>query len=359
MNTQAMTVQGGINVDAYERALILGDLAGLKPEERLSYYKAVCESVGLNPLTKPFEYITLNGKLTLYVKRDATDQLRKIHKVSVTDLRCEERSGLLVVTAQVADGEGRTDIATGALSIDGLKGLDLANAFMKCETKSKRRATLSICGLGMLDETEIDGINPNAPEPATSRKTKAKVDSVVCASCGKTNGHESSCKHAPKQITAEPQKPAQQQTAPAPTQNPSPTPEAATAAPVSTKDKFVVQVQKVQRTPNVKSKGEHFRLTCLMSDNSTRTIYCFHMNTGTELEAKATGKICLLRLSSKEKQGDNGPVVFYQVEELLEIAGVQYKDGKPVEGWSGSRFLERTNDGEEEGEEEGAGGCRQ
>lgn len=336
MSTQAMTVQGGINVDAYERALILGDLAGLKPEERLSYYKAVCESVGLNPLTKPFEYITLNGKLTLYVKRDATDQLRKIHKVSVTDLRCEERSGLLVVTAQVADGEGRTDIATGALSIDGLKGLDLANAFMKCETKSKRRATLSICGLGMLDETEIDGINPNAPEPATSRKTK--VDSVVCASCGKTNGHESSCKHAPKQITAEPQKPAQQQTAPAPTQNPSPAPEAPTAAPVDTEDKFVVQVQKVERkTRTTKGKdgklAEYFVLTCLMGDNSARTIYCFHMTAGTELEAKAPGKICLLRLSSKPKTDTAGnTVVFYQVEELLEISGVQYKDGKPVEG---------------------------
>ena len=27
---------------------------------------------------------------------------------------------------------------------------------MKCETKAKRRVTLSICGLGMLDETEVE-----------------------------------------------------------------------------------------------------------------------------------------------------------------------------------------------------------
>ena len=32
-----------------------------------------------------------------------------------------------------------------------LNGEDLANAMMKCETKAKRRVTLSICGPGMLD----------------------------------------------------------------------------------------------------------------------------------------------------------------------------------------------------------------
>jgi hypothetical protein len=34
-----------------EKAVIGGDLAPLKPEQRLAYYKAVCDSVGLNPLT--------------------------------------------------------------------------------------------------------------------------------------------------------------------------------------------------------------------------------------------------------------------------------------------------------------------
>lgn len=32
----------------------------------------------------------------------------------------------------------------------------MANALMKAETKAKRRVTLSICGLGLLDESEID-----------------------------------------------------------------------------------------------------------------------------------------------------------------------------------------------------------
>jgi hypothetical protein len=61
----------------------------------------------------------------------------------------------------------------------------LANALMKAETKSKRRVTLSICGLGFLDETEADSIpgavvhNGNGekpPGPPASEAAREKVD---------------------------------------------------------------------------------------------------------------------------------------------------------------------------------------
>jgi hypothetical protein len=162
------------SVEAYEKALILGDLAGLKPEERINYYRAVCKSVGLNPLTKPFEYTLLNGKLLLYAKRDATDQLRKIHGVSVTSLSMKIEDGIAVATCNVTDTEGRTDVSTGVLSVQGLKGVDLANALMKVETKAKRRATLSICGLGLLDETELETIRQDESEPA--RQSRREVE---------------------------------------------------------------------------------------------------------------------------------------------------------------------------------------
>lgn len=138
--------------------LIKGDLKGLTEAQRTSYYMKVCESVGLNPLTKPFEYITLNGKMTLYALRGCTDQLRTVHGVSVVDMQETERDGVFIVTVKVSNKEGRTDMAKGAVNITGLKGEALANALMKAETKAKRRATLSICGLGLLDETEIETI---------------------------------------------------------------------------------------------------------------------------------------------------------------------------------------------------------
>lgn len=164
--------------EVMESVLIKGDLSRLTPEERNSYYRAVCTSVGLNPLTKPLEYITLNGKLRLYALKDCTDQLRSIHKVSVTDMTEAERDGVYIVKCKVQNAEGRTDMAIGAVNIANLKGEALANAMMKTETKSKRRATLSICGLGMLDETEVDDIptaqkapveRPRVPSPNAQR----------------------------------------------------------------------------------------------------------------------------------------------------------------------------------------------
>lgn len=146
-----------VTSNSIESVLIQGDLSKLTPEQRVSYYNNVCESVGLNPLTKPFDYINLNGKLTLYAKRDATDQLRKIHQVSVTISQRERIEDIYVVTAK-ATSQGREDESTGAVNIAGLKGDALANALMKAETKAKRRVTLSICGLGILDETETDTI---------------------------------------------------------------------------------------------------------------------------------------------------------------------------------------------------------
>jgi hypothetical protein len=146
------------NAQIMEQVIIKGDLSKLTPEERTKYYMKVCESIGLNPLTKPFEYIALNGKLQLYALKACTEQLRGIHDVSVTDLTETLVNDVFIVTAKVRNGDGRTDAAKGAVPIKGLTGEALANAMMKAETKAKRRATLSLCGLGWLDESEIESI---------------------------------------------------------------------------------------------------------------------------------------------------------------------------------------------------------
>jgi hypothetical protein len=147
-----------------EQALVEGDLSDLDAERRVNYYLKVCSSLNLNPYTKPFAYIVLNGKLVLYAKKDATDQLRKLHKVSILTLERQQLGELLVVTATASAADGRTDSAIGAVPTQGLKGEALANALMKAETKAKRRVTLSLCGLGMTDESEVDSI-PGAYYP--------------------------------------------------------------------------------------------------------------------------------------------------------------------------------------------------
>lgn len=153
---------------AIEKVLVGGDLSKLTESQRLAYYNNVCQSMGLNPLTQPFQYINLNGKLRLYATKDCTEQLRKIHGVSVTQIEKLFHEGLYIVTAHASDKTGRSDASTGAVSINGLRGEAMANALMKAETKAKRRVTLSICGLGMLDESEVGDI-PDAKPTVVNR----------------------------------------------------------------------------------------------------------------------------------------------------------------------------------------------
>lgn len=144
-------------IQKMEQALIMGDLEKLSSEERLGYYQKTCESLGLNPLTKPFEYVKLNNKLTLYARKDATDQLRKLNHISIDEPKIQFQDEWIIVTVIARTPEGRTDSDLGVVGKKDMGG-NFANALMKAVTKSKRRVTLSICGLGFLDETEVETI---------------------------------------------------------------------------------------------------------------------------------------------------------------------------------------------------------
>ena len=167
---------------AIEAALMLGDLKGLSTEHRIAFYNAVCESVGLNPLTRPLEYIVLNGRLTMYARKDATDQLRALHAVSINVLSRETVDGSYVVRARAVMPDGRQDESIGAVDLTGLKGQERANGMMKAETKAKRRVTLSICGLGYLDESELE----DKPRPRMRYVTE-EPEAVACAQIAESN----------------------------------------------------------------------------------------------------------------------------------------------------------------------------
>lgn len=160
MNELATTNGRG---EVIEAVIAKGDLAKLTEMERVNYYRAVCESVGLNPLTRPFEYITLQGKVTLYARKDATDQLRTIKGISLHIDQIDIGEDLVVVTVSATDKTGRSDSDVGAVAINNLRGEAKANAIMKAITKAKRRVTLSCAGLGWLDETETEAIPDARP----------------------------------------------------------------------------------------------------------------------------------------------------------------------------------------------------
>lgn len=190
MSTEIAT-NGQPQAAAVEQVLLLGDLARLTADQRVSYYSRVCESLALNPLTRPFEFLTLSGKTVLYARRDCTEQLRRRDRVSIAIVGREIVEGVYIVTARATMPDGRADESIGAVSIEGLKGEPRANAIMRGETKAKRRVTLSICGLGMMDESEVDSVpgarvaTPPAakPQPALAERPPADlVDEETVAS---------------------------------------------------------------------------------------------------------------------------------------------------------------------------------
>lgn len=177
-NCAAVAAQTQADVEAIERVLVQGDLSKLSPEQRVIYYKKVCDSLGLNPYTKPFDYIMLNGKLTLYAKKDATEQLRRLNGISIEKLETCVIDDLYIVKASAKARDGRTDVSTAAVTIGNLKGDAKANALMKCETKAKRRVTLSISGLGLSDEGEIETI-PSAKKVDVSECGEIIIERIT------------------------------------------------------------------------------------------------------------------------------------------------------------------------------------
>ena len=147
-----------------EAVMLEGDLSKMPPEQRVKYYNEVCTSLGLNPLTRPFQYIVLNGKLQLYALRACTDQLRKIHGISLEIVSREVSEDILTVHVRAKAADGRIDEDIGVVPFPGnIRGDARANTEMKAVTKAKRRATLSLCGLGWLDESEIETIKDAKP----------------------------------------------------------------------------------------------------------------------------------------------------------------------------------------------------
>jgi hypothetical protein len=130
--------------------------------------------MGLDPFTKPFDILRLNGKEVLYCTRSGTQQLNKLHKVShlITSRDTNQEAGVYIVTSKASLPDGRCTESIGAVNIAGLKGEAYANAIMKAETKAKRRATLDLLGLGVLDESEAESI-PNATTVAINTMVEA------------------------------------------------------------------------------------------------------------------------------------------------------------------------------------------
>lgn len=148
-----------------------GDLRILEPAERVRYYRHLCAKLDLDPTFAPIQFVELDGKLRPYITRAGAEMLRAKHGVSTAILRSEIQGNLFIVLVRATAPDGRTEESVAVADLRDKRGNDLGNACLFAETKAKRRATLSLLGLGyFLDETEalsIQGAKLSAFDPET------------------------------------------------------------------------------------------------------------------------------------------------------------------------------------------------
>jgi hypothetical protein len=107
-----------IDPKAVEQALLIGDISQMSDEVRIAYYIATCRSVGLNPLTKPFQALKGDdGKISLYPDKGCAEQLRKLHRVSCKVISREFLDDLYIVTVRATTPDGREEESQGVVPI--------------------------------------------------------------------------------------------------------------------------------------------------------------------------------------------------------------------------------------------------
>jgi len=150
-----------------------GDLSGLTPEEKTRYLIALCDSLGLNPMTQPIQFLRFQGREIAYVTRGATDQLAARAGLSRTIIEGPDVRDFAGTKLVYCKAEGRLPNGRVDASIATIRGAIDENILMKAESKAKRRVTLSILGLGMLTEDEAEDMDAGQQPVAASAKAKA------------------------------------------------------------------------------------------------------------------------------------------------------------------------------------------
>lgn len=193
-NSQALVSpeQEEAGISALLHVLGTGDLSKLSDRERAGHYARLCRSLGLNELSRPFDWIwfkdqqTNTEKLVLYPNQSCTAQLRRQHHMRVQITRRDIVGELFVCEATAYTPDGREDVATKYVPLTNkygrLTGNMLANAMMKAETGAKRRVTLSMVGLSTPPDADeatswraatIDGTGRILASPTPEQKALA------------------------------------------------------------------------------------------------------------------------------------------------------------------------------------------
>jgi hypothetical protein len=180
---------------ALQHILATGDLSKLSNEQRVAHYLDLCQSLSLNPRSRPFDWLVLDNKLVLYPNKSCAEQLRREHQISVKVTRRDIVGEMFVVEVEGRTPTGRTDEASKYVPLkdsrgNKLTGTNLGNAFAKAETGAKRRLVLSMVGLASPPDPEevrgarfvtVDGTGRVLDNPTQEQRALAENPAMARA----------------------------------------------------------------------------------------------------------------------------------------------------------------------------------
>jgi hypothetical protein len=174
----------GVHPQALTDFVMTGELTKIPISHRPSLVFALCEYIGIDPIEQPFMILaegkpgTAKFREVLYATRRCTSAIcrtRRISReiVSSGEVTIAGHSMISVRARATMASTGRYDEATGVVPLKVMSWGEkrgqrvwsdpdptaAANLPMKAETKAKRRAVLDLVGLGLTDESEIEGID--------------------------------------------------------------------------------------------------------------------------------------------------------------------------------------------------------
>jgi hypothetical protein len=179
-----------------------GETGQLTIAEKSILLSKVCEEYGLNPVLVPFNFILFQGKERLYLTKVGCDSIANNKQLTriITTRHYDIETNIYTVSAMVSDDKRKEEASASVYcasydakkqAFSRLSGEALANAYLKTESKAKRRATLAFIGFAFEEDSfeSFDAVEPLANEceaktkaiaiAMTSTKTKEARKAVV------------------------------------------------------------------------------------------------------------------------------------------------------------------------------------
>lgn len=210
---------------AIDYAIMRKDYSKLSLDQKHWIVHKRCLALGVNIIHSPFVWGDMKGKVALIPTKNLFEQLRANRgiNIEILDSKLVLEKGIYFVKVRATEiSSGRFDEDIGVTGVGILEGEALGNAMMTAITKSKNRVTGSICGVGGVDETEVESVNrlaevqreqPRVIDP--SRPTLEIVEKPKVQEQPKVEA-KVEAKVEPKPAAAQTQAPAQPQPAPRP-----------------------------------------------------------------------------------------------------------------------------------------------